>query len=248
MGGTDGDVGAADAAGGGGEGGMSESWRPARTIGIYTRRSGTGTLIEGYLDVYETNGTGAYIWVVVRRDADRRGNRGSGDRALHRYPLGCRRERWWLHRPTSRLWLRRVTNGTSRLRRVLAQLGWWDALRSRGTDRLLALNSFVDAAGTGLAAICLPFYALLVPRSARETSRRCSPRITPPAVQRADGGLEAADRSLRQRRRARAERKRTTLSRPAQWRRGRDRRRVGRRPARSAPRGVRRSKYASIAS
>jgi hypothetical protein len=37
-------------------------WRPDRTAGVYTRRAGEMTLIEGYLDVYQTNGVGAYIW------------------------------------------------------------------------------------------------------------------------------------------------------------------------------------------
>jgi len=38
------------------------TWQPSRTIGVYTRRSGEMTLIEGYIDAYETNHVGAYIW------------------------------------------------------------------------------------------------------------------------------------------------------------------------------------------
>ncbi|MFI0718862.1 PqqD family protein [Streptomyces sp. NPDC021224] len=37
-------------------------WRPLRSAGAYTRREGDATLIEGYLDVYETNRVGAFIW------------------------------------------------------------------------------------------------------------------------------------------------------------------------------------------
>ncbi len=48
------------------------------------------------------------------------------------------------------------------LRRTLASLGWWDALAARGPIRLLAINATTDAAGTGLAAVCLPFYAIKV--------------------------------------------------------------------------------------
>lgn len=47
-------------------------------------------------------------------------------------------------------------------RRLLGALGWWEVLISRGPSRLLALNSLVDASGTGLALVCLPFYAIRV--------------------------------------------------------------------------------------
>ena len=50
----------------------------------------------------------------------------------------------------------------ARLRRALGAVGWWEVLASPGPTRLLALNSLVDAAGTGLAAVCLPFYAVRV--------------------------------------------------------------------------------------
>ena len=50
----------------------------------------------------------------------------------------------------------------SGLRRALGALGWWEVLVSRGPARLLALNALVDAAGTGLALVCLPFYAIRV--------------------------------------------------------------------------------------
>jgi MFS family permease len=46
---------------------------------------------------------------------------------------------------------------TPRWRRALSGVGWWDTLRTPGAARLLALNALVDAAGTGLAAVCLPF-------------------------------------------------------------------------------------------
>ncbi|WP_194892146.1 MFS transporter [Catenulispora pinisilvae] len=48
------------------------------------------------------------------------------------------------------------------LHRALDTLGWWEVLFSRGPSRLLAFNSLVDAAGTGLALVCLPFYAIRV--------------------------------------------------------------------------------------
>ena len=48
------------------------------------------------------------------------------------------------------------------LRRVLDSVGWWGALARRGPTRLLAVNALVDAAGTGLAAVCLPFLAVTV--------------------------------------------------------------------------------------
>ena len=48
------------------------------------------------------------------------------------------------------------------LRWALTSVGWWDALATRGPTRLLAINATTDAAGTGLAAVCLPFYAIKV--------------------------------------------------------------------------------------
>lgn len=48
------------------------------------------------------------------------------------------------------------------LRRLLAAVGWWEALTTPGPTRVLALNALVDAAGTGLAAVCLPFFAVTV--------------------------------------------------------------------------------------
>jgi MFS family permease len=51
---------------------------------------------------------------------------------------------------------------TSALRRALSAVGWWDTLVAPGPSRILALNALVDAGGTGLAAVCLPFYALTV--------------------------------------------------------------------------------------
>jgi hypothetical protein len=38
---------------------------PERAIGVYTRRSATGTLIETYHDGYEVNESGAFIWSLV---------------------------------------------------------------------------------------------------------------------------------------------------------------------------------------
>ncbi|HEY1619097.1 MAG TPA: MFS transporter [Streptosporangiaceae bacterium] len=46
--------------------------------------------------------------------------------------------------------------------RLLRSLGWWDALAKPGPTRVLSVNSLTDAAGSGLAAICLPFFALRV--------------------------------------------------------------------------------------
>jgi MFS family permease len=54
------------------------------------------------------------------------------------------------------------TSARSLLRATLASVGWWDALATRGPTRLLAINATTDAAGTGLAAVCLPFYAIKV--------------------------------------------------------------------------------------
>jgi hypothetical protein len=46
--------------------------------------------------------------------------------------------------------------------RLATHVGWWDALRRPGVKRILGLNSLIDAAGSGTAAVCLPFFALLV--------------------------------------------------------------------------------------
>ncbi|MFE9813335.1 PqqD family protein [Streptomyces sp. NPDC005548] len=35
---------------------------PVRTLGVWTRRSGEQTVLEGYIDVYATNHTGAFLW------------------------------------------------------------------------------------------------------------------------------------------------------------------------------------------
>ncbi|MBR7833252.1 hypothetical protein KDL01_08245 [Actinospica durhamensis] len=51
---------------------------------------------------------------------------------------------------------------SGRFKSFLAMLGWWEMLRTRGTSRVLGLNGLVDAAGTGLAAMCLPFYLVQV--------------------------------------------------------------------------------------
>ncbi|TDB91387.1 MFS transporter [Actinomadura sp. KC216] len=45
------------------------------------------------------------------------------------------------------------------MRSLLAGLGWWDALTSKGTIRLLAVQSLIDALGTGIALVVLPFFA-----------------------------------------------------------------------------------------
>jgi hypothetical protein len=49
---------------------------------------------------------------------------------------------------------------TSTLRRALNGVGWWTTMTTAGPARYLALNALVDAAGTGVAAVCLPFYAV----------------------------------------------------------------------------------------
>lgn len=51
---------------------------------------------------------------------------------------------------------------TTGLRGLLSSLGWWSALGTRGPTRLLALNALVDAAGTGLALVSIPFFAIQV--------------------------------------------------------------------------------------
>jgi MFS family permease len=57
-----------------------------------------------------------------------------------------------------------MTGAASRtgLRRILAGVGWWDTLVGPGAARPLAITALVDAAGTGLAAVCLPFFAVTV--------------------------------------------------------------------------------------
>lgn len=50
----------------------------------------------------------------------------------------------------------------TRLRRILVGVGWWDTLVRPGPARPLAITALVDAAGTGLAAVCLPFFAVTV--------------------------------------------------------------------------------------
>lgn len=51
---------------------------------------------------------------------------------------------------------------SERLKSLVAKLGWWDMLATPGTSRTLGVNGLVDAAGTGLAAMCLPFYLVQV--------------------------------------------------------------------------------------
>jgi MFS family permease len=46
--------------------------------------------------------------------------------------------------------------------RLARSVGWWDALATPGPPRLLSVNALTDAAGTGLAAVCLPFFAVRV--------------------------------------------------------------------------------------
>lgn len=46
------------------------------------------------------------------------------------------------------------------LRRLLAGIGWWDAIAAGGPTRLLGLNALIDALGAGLVAVCLPFFAM----------------------------------------------------------------------------------------
>jgi hypothetical protein len=43
---------------------VADDWTPKRQLGIYTRRSGDKVLIEGYLDVYETDLAGAHVWLL----------------------------------------------------------------------------------------------------------------------------------------------------------------------------------------
>ncbi|MGE7391101.1 MFS transporter [Streptomyces sp. NPDC004126] len=53
-----------------------------------------------------------------------------------------------------------MTTGSA-LSRALSGLGWWDVFKTGGPKRVLAFNGLVDAAGTGMAAVCLPFFAVL---------------------------------------------------------------------------------------
>jgi MFS family permease len=48
------------------------------------------------------------------------------------------------------------------MRRMVSHVGWWDTLANSGPGRVLAVNAIVDAAGTGMAAVCLPFFAITV--------------------------------------------------------------------------------------
>jgi MFS family permease len=48
---------------------------------------------------------------------------------------------------------------------ALRKLGWWDAFRTAGPQRHLAVNALVDAMGTGLAGICVPFLVLRLPHT-----------------------------------------------------------------------------------
>ncbi|MFE5792299.1 MFS transporter [Streptomyces sp. NPDC056503] len=50
-------------------------------------------------------------------------------------------------------------------RGALRKLGWWDAFSTPGPQRLLAVNALVDAMGTGLAGICVPFLVLRLPQT-----------------------------------------------------------------------------------
>jgi hypothetical protein len=47
----------------------SVDWVPQRMLGVYTRRSPVGMLIETYHDGYEINGTGVFIWSLIGSDA-----------------------------------------------------------------------------------------------------------------------------------------------------------------------------------
>jgi hypothetical protein len=46
----------------------TSTWRPVRTVGVYTRKSGDSIVLEGYIDVYETNQTGGLIWSLCASD------------------------------------------------------------------------------------------------------------------------------------------------------------------------------------
>src|SRR5947208_16498340 len=66
LGGAHGPHCSASRARGRGGGGMTHhDWVPERAIGVYTRRSATGLLIETYHDGYELNESGAFIWSMV---------------------------------------------------------------------------------------------------------------------------------------------------------------------------------------
>jgi hypothetical protein len=41
---------------------VSGDWVPARAVGVWTRKSGDRIVLEGYIDVYETNLVGGFIW------------------------------------------------------------------------------------------------------------------------------------------------------------------------------------------
>lgn len=48
------------------------------------------------------------------------------------------------------------------LARIARAVGWWETLTTPGASRLLALNALTGAFGTGLAAVCLPIFAVRV--------------------------------------------------------------------------------------
>lgn len=50
----------------------------------------------------------------------------------------------------------------SSVRSLVRSVGWWDAFASAGPIRILAINAVIDSTGTGLALVCLPFFAVRV--------------------------------------------------------------------------------------
>jgi MFS family permease len=50
----------------------------------------------------------------------------------------------------------------SSVRSLVRSVGWWDAFASPGPIRILAINAVIDSTGTGLALVCLPFFAVRV--------------------------------------------------------------------------------------
>ncbi|WP_165964018.1 PqqD family protein [Actinomadura sp. KC216] len=44
---------------------IGDDWKPLRSLGVFTRRSGSEILLESYIDAYSVNETGAYIWSLV---------------------------------------------------------------------------------------------------------------------------------------------------------------------------------------
>jgi Major Facilitator Superfamily len=55
-----------------------------------------------------------------------------------------------------------MRRGRGIVRRAAAAVGWWEPLCRPGSHRPLAANGVISAAGSGLALIVLPFYALVV--------------------------------------------------------------------------------------